>query len=104
MIVVKGEPMPKKLTLEDLKTRKQEVSSKTENLYDLIIPPGTPSYIIYEMVEEFDLEPYDRTLAVNIVESDQRDVLVLRGKLEVVQAAEQFLYDELNSWVNEEEN
>lgn len=94
--------MAKKLTYEDLKKKKQDKDIETEDLYDLIIPPGTPSYIIYEMVEEFDLEPLDRNIAVNIVESDQREILVLRGKLDVVQTAEKFLCDELTAWVNEE--
>ncbi len=96
-----GEQMARKLTLEDLKPKKEIEEEQLEDLYDLIIPPGTPSYIIYDMVEEFDLEPVERKISVNIIECDQRELLVLRGKLEVVQAAEKFLYDELAAWVND---
>ena len=94
--------MVKKLTLEDLKAKKHAEEGELEELYDMIIPPGTPSYIIYDMVEEFDLEPVERKISVNIIECDERDLLVLRGKLEVVQAAEQFLHDELVAWINSE--
>lgn len=95
--------MAKKLTIEDLKPKKETEEEQLEDLYDLIIPPGTPSYIIYDIVEEFELEPVERKISVNIIECDQRDLLALRGKLEVVQAAEKVLYDELHAWVNSKE-
>ena len=97
--------MAKMLQFEDLKTEeyREELDKELEGMYDLIIPPGTPSAIIYDLVEEFDLEPIDRKVNVNIVESDARDILCLRGKLEQVQKAEQFLHDELGAWVNSDD-
>ncbi|WP_407357019.1 hypothetical protein [Methanolobus sp. WCC5] len=97
--------MAKKLQLEDLERAKSKKEAKTEeqdleDLYDLIIPPGTPSYIIYDIVEEFDLEPVGRKLSVHIVETDEREVIVLRGILEEVQAAERYLRDELQAWID----
>ncbi|WP_129598590.1 hypothetical protein [Methanohalophilus profundi] len=98
--------MAKKLTLEDLKLSKEkmedEMGAEIEGLYDLVIPPGTPSYLVYDLVEEFDLEPLERKIGVNIVECDEREVIVLRGELEAVQAAEQYLYDELKAYVGSE--
>jgi len=95
----------RKLQIEDLERIKDEAegnaeAGELEGLYDLIIPPGTPSYIVYDLVEEFDLEPLQRKIKVNIVECDERELIVLRGTLEVVQAAEKFLHDELEAWVN----
>jgi hypothetical protein len=97
--------LAKKLQLEDLERAKSKKEAKTEeqdleDLYDLIIPPGTPSYIIYDIVEEFDLEPVGRKLSVHIVETDEREVIVLRGILEEVQAAERYLRDELQAWID----
>ncbi|MGP8321854.1 MAG: hypothetical protein ACT6FE_05980 [Methanosarcinaceae archaeon] len=94
--------MARILKFEDLKTKedREELNRELEGMYDLIIPPGTPSSIIYDLVEEFDLEPLDRQMNVHIVDTDVREVLVLRGNLETVQEAEQFLYDELVAWVN----
>ncbi|WP_406656734.1 hypothetical protein V7O62_12850 [Methanolobus sp. ZRKC2] len=97
--------MVKRLQLEDLeesKSREKIDEEEIEGLYDLIIPPGTPSYIIYDLVEEFDLDPIGRKINVNIVECDEREVIVLRGTLEVVQAAEKFLKEELEAWVQSE--
>ncbi|MBP1908854.1 hypothetical protein [Methanolobus bombayensis] len=96
--------MVRKLRLEDLERSKSKKESKPEekdleNLYDLIIPPGTPSYIIYDLVEEFDLEPVGRKINVHIVDTDEREVIVLRGVMEEVQAAEKFLHEELQAWI-----
>ncbi len=100
--------MPKKLSFEDLIAEKEKEAEdagniELEDMYDLIIPPGTPSYIIYDLVEEFDLEPVDRKVKVNIVDCDERDVLALRGQLEDVQEAEEILYRELKAWAEDQE-
>lgn len=97
--------MARTLEFEDLKTEedREELKVELEGMYDLIIPPGTPSAIIYDLVEEYDLEPVDRKMNVDVVECDVREVLCLRGKLEQVQAAEQFLHDELSAWVDSDD-
>lgn len=97
--------MPKKLTIEDLEKRKEnkeieeEMGEDLEELYDLVMPPGTPSYIIYDIVEEFGLEPVERKLNVDIVERDKREVIVLRGKLDVVKEAEEYYFREMEEYV-----
>ncbi|WP_424353378.1 hypothetical protein [Methanosarcina mazei] len=50
-------------------------------------------------MEEFDLEPITRKMPVSIANSEEREILVLRGPLEKVQAAEAFLYEEMKSWI-----
>ncbi len=99
--------LARKLQIADLERVKNEAEGneeavELEGLYDLIIPPGTPSYIIYDLVEEFELEPLQRKIKVSIVECDERELIVLRGTLEVVQAAEKFLHDELEAWVSDD--
>lgn len=99
--------MTKKLNLDDLIAAKQQEKEtavgsddlENQQLYDLIIPPGTVVSIIYDMVEEFDLEPITRKMLVGIANSEEREVLVLRGPLEKVQAAEKFLFEEMNAWI-----
>lgn len=99
--------MHKTLNLEELIAAKQLEKEKAEEsdnlqiegLYDLIIPPGTVVSIIYDIVEEFDLEPLTRKIFVGIANSEERELLVLRGPLEKVQAAEKFLYEEMKAWV-----
>lgn len=98
--------MHKTLNLEDLIAEKQkekvdELSTDLEHeeLYDLIIPPGTVVSIIYDIVEEFGLEPITRRMPISIANSEEREILVLRGPLEKVQAAEEFLYTEMKAWI-----
>jgi hypothetical protein len=104
--VKEGDPwMHKTLSLEDLIAKKNRENIETdpdqeyEELYDLIIPPGTVVSIIYDIVEEYGLEPVTRKMPVDIVNSEEREILVLRGPLEKVQAAEEFLYKEMRAWV-----
>ncbi|MDD4750108.1 MAG: hypothetical protein PHD26_09385 [Methanosarcinaceae archaeon] len=103
--------MHKTLNLDDLIAAKQAKIAKKEGLdleieelYDLIIPPGTVMSIIIDLLEEFELEPVKRNMPVAIANSEEREVLVLRGSLEEVQAAEKFLYEEMKAWVGETEN
>ena len=98
--------MHKTLNLEELIAAKQLEREKStcgdlesEELYDLIIPPGTVVSIIYDIVEEFGLEPVTRKMFVGVANSEERELLALRGPLEKVQAAEKFLYEEMKAWI-----
>ena len=85
-----------------------EDENELEGLYDLVIPPGVPESIIVELVEEFDLEPVNRLTNVNIVETDQRELLALRGELDIVNEAHDYMMKRLHElpeefkspWVN----
>ncbi|WP_410507708.1 hypothetical protein RSJ42_12970 [Methanosarcina hadiensis] len=96
--------MHKTLNLDDLIAKKMEENAKIdpetyEELYDLVIPPGTVVSIIYDIVEEFGLEPITRKMPINIANSEEREILVLRGPFEKVKAAEAFLYKEMKAWI-----
>ncbi len=99
--------MHKTLNLEELiaakKLEKEKPNDSSdleiEELYDLVIPPGTVVSVIYDIVEEFGLEPVTRKMFVGIANSEERELLVLRGPLEKVQAAEKFLYEEMKAWI-----
>jgi hypothetical protein len=99
--------MHKILNLDELIATKQRENENAEGsddlesqeLYDLIIPPGTVVSIIYDIVEEFGLEPVTRKVFVGVANSEERELLVLRGPLEKVQAAEKFLFEEMKAWI-----
>lgn len=99
--------MHKTLNLDELIAAKQREKEKEEGcgdqenqeLYDLVIPPGTVVSIIYDIVEEFGLEPVTRKVFVDVANSEERELLALRGPLEKVQAAEEFLYEEMKAWI-----
>lgn len=74
----------------------EEKENELEGLYDLMIPPGVPESLIVELVEEFNLEPTLRMANVDIVEMDQRELLVLRGDLDTVNEAHDYLIKRLH--------
>lgn len=75
--------------------------NEMEGLYDLMIPPGIPESVIVELVEEFDLEPVSRTANVDIVEVDAREILMLRGDLETVNEAHDYMIQRTHEVLDE---
>ncbi|MDI3486729.1 MAG: hypothetical protein PWQ50_1949 [Methanolobus sp.] len=43
--------------------------------------------------------PVERKVNIQIVDTDERELIALRGSLEVVRAAEKFLHEELQAWI-----
>ena len=82
---------------KELETTENEM----EGLYDLMIPPGIPESVIVEIVEEFDLEPVSRAANVDIVEVDSREILMLRGDLETVNEAHDYMIKRTHEVVEE---
>ncbi|MCL7414609.1 MAG: hypothetical protein M8349_00910 [ANME-2 cluster archaeon] len=77
----------------------QEVN-ELEGLYDLLIPPGVPESLIVELVDEFDLEPVTRLANVDIVEVDPRELMALRGDLEIVNEAHDYMVKRMHEITN----
>ncbi|MDF0590741.1 hypothetical protein [Candidatus Methanocrinis natronophilus] len=67
-------------------------------LYDLAIPIGMPLTIIQDLVDRFDLEPVRRNAKVGLLdgETEEREILVLRGELDTVKAAESHMFEALD--------
>lgn len=67
-------------------------------LYDLAIPIGMPMSIIQDLVDSFDLEPVRRNAKVGLLdgETEEREILVLRGELDTVKAAEKYMFEALD--------
>ena len=77
-----------------------EIKNKEElaGLYDLAIPIGMPLSVIQELVNNFELEPVRRNAKVGLIDGDteEREILVLRGDLETVKAAEKYMFEALD--------
>ncbi len=67
-------------------------------LYDLAIPIGMPLTIIQDLVDRFELEPVRRKAKVGLLdgETEEREILVLRGELDTVKAAEKYMFEALD--------
>jgi hypothetical protein len=72
-----------------------------EQLYDIIIPPGVPQKIIFDITNKFEVEVVDRREKIKFanMDGDERDLLAFRGKLEVMQKVETYMRDELSKFV-----
>jgi hypothetical protein len=66
-------------------------------LYDLAIPLSMPVSVIRELVENFELDLIRRPGKMDMTgEVMDREILVLRGDLETVKAAEKFMFEALD--------
>ena len=71
-------------------------------LYDLAIPLGMPVTVIKEIVENFDLDLIKRKAKMDMTgEVMDREILVLRGDLETIKAAEEFMFKALDKKTDE---
>jgi len=77
-----------------------EIDNKEDlaGLYDLAIPIGMPLSVIQDLVDNFELEPVRRNAKVGLIDGDteEREILVLRGNLETVKAAEKYMFEALD--------
>ena len=78
--------------------------TETEDLYDVVIPPGVPQSIIKEIVEKFPGELVESRQRLNFanMDGDERDLLAWRADLATAQAVEQYIYDRLATFIDDE--
>ena len=75
----------------------------SEELFDLLIPPGVPSKLIIEITQKFDLEVVERKERMYFanMEGDERELLAFRGRREDLERAHVYLMDELMKFIGE---
>ena len=74
-----------------------EEAEDLTGLYDLAIPLSMPISVIRELVENFDLDLIRRPGKMDMTgEVMDREILVLRGDLETVKAAEKYMFEALD--------
>jgi hypothetical protein len=74
-----------------------------EELYDMLIPPGVPRKMIYDVVERYDVEVVQRPQKLSFanMDGDIRDLLAFRGKREVVEEVHEYLFERLKEFIEE---
>lgn len=71
-----------------------------EGLYDLVLPPGVPHKVIIEAVDKFNLEVTTRKCALKTIDVEPENLLVLRGELEAVNSAHDYIYKKMSEKYN----
>lgn len=74
-----------------------------EELFDLLVPPGVPRKMIYDVAEKFDVEVVRRPQRMTFanMDGDARELLAFRGKRTVVEEVQEYLLARLNEFVAE---
>ena len=75
----------------------------SEELFDLLIPPGVPSKLIIEITQKFNLEVVERKERMYFANmtGDERELLAFRGRREDLEKAQVYLMDELMKFIGE---
>ncbi|MDD1760777.1 MAG: hypothetical protein LUQ59_00955 [Methanothrix sp.] len=80
-----------------MESSKEKEAEDLTGLYDLAIPLSMPVTVIRELVENFELDLIRRPGKMDMTgEVMDREILVLRGDLETVKAAEKYMFEALD--------
>ena len=83
--------------MENMNSPQKENAEDLKGLYDLAIPLSMPVTVIREIVENFELDLIRRPGKMEMTgEVMDREILVLRGDLETVKAAEKYMFEALD--------
>jgi len=71
-------------------------------LFDLVIPPGTPRSVIADVTRKFDVDVVERKERLNFanMEGDERILLAFRGRLEVMKEVEPYFYSKVKEFID----
>ena len=83
--------------VEEDETIKTEDEKALEGLFDLVLPPGVPQKLIMEVEEKFNLELLTRKCAVKTIEVESDNLLVLRGDLDSVNNAHDYIFEKMSA-------
>jgi len=82
--------------VEEDETAINENEKALEGLYDLVLPPGIPHKLIMEVMDTFNLEVATRKCAVQTIDVEPDNLLTLRGELDSVNKAHDYIYKKLS--------
>ncbi|MFA7563227.1 MAG: hypothetical protein WCY70_07270 [Methanoculleus sp.] len=77
--------------------------AEEEELYDMLVPPGVPRRMIYDVAEKYDVEVVRRQRKMSFanMDGDSRELIAFRGKREVVEEVQEYLFARLNEFIGE---
>jgi hypothetical protein len=86
--------------VEEDETVVDEKEKALEGLYDLVLPPGVPHKLIIDAIEKFNLEVTTRKCAVQSIDVEDENLLVLQGELDAVNKAHDYIYQKMSEKYN----
>jgi hypothetical protein len=86
--------------IEEDESSENENDNELKGLFDLVLPPGVSQKIIMEVEEKFNLEIATRKCNVKTIDVESDNLLVLRGELDSVNKAHDYIYEKLSAKYN----
>ncbi len=86
--------------IEEDETIVDEKEKAIEGLYDLVLPPGVPHKLIIAAMEQFNLEVSSRKCAVKTIDVESDNLLILRGELDSVNKAHDYIFQKMSEKYN----
>lgn len=76
-----------------------------EQLYDMIVPPGVPRSVIRDVIKKFDVQVVERARPLKYanMDGDERTLIAFRGKREVVEEIEAYVFERLKNFIDDEQ-
>ena len=74
-----------------------------EKLFDVLVPPGVPRKIIFDIPQKFNVKVVERNTPLHFanMEGEERTLLAFRGTMDEVKKVEQYMIKELRAFVGE---
>ncbi|MFA5253367.1 MAG: hypothetical protein WC367_01690 [Methanoregula sp.] len=88
---------------EETNTPQETVTTnQDEELFDVIIPPGVPRKIIFEIASKFDVEVVERRQKLYFanMDGDERDLLAFRAKRDVAEQVETYMVQKVREFID----
>lgn len=75
-----------------------------DELYDMLIPPGTPRSIISDVLKTYDVKLVSRKERLHFanMDGDVRELLAFRGTKPVIEQVEVYVFKKLEEFIGEE--
>ncbi|MFZ1898620.1 hypothetical protein [Methanoregula sp.] len=83
--------------------QKNESQSPEEPLYDVLIPPGVPRSVIFDITKKFDVEVVERKQVLKFanMDGDERELLAFRARREVSEQVEKYMIERVRAFIGE---
>ncbi len=83
--------------------QKNENQSPEEPLYDVLIPPGIPRSVIFDITKKFDVEVVERKQILTFanMDGDERELLAFRARREVAEQVEKYMIERVRAFIGE---
>jgi hypothetical protein len=74
-----------------------------EPLFDVLIPPGVPRSVIFDVVKKFDVEVVEckQKLYFANMEGDERELLAFRANRETAEQVEKYMVEKVRAFIGE---